>query len=120
MVALHADKLPEWRERMQKDLVSDIEHGLTLTTREVARNETLRTVLWQRVRMFMATRDLLVLPTFAVPPFSVEQPYPTQINDKPLDNYTQLFYLTYGITVTGLPAISAPCGLTRRGLPVGL
>ena len=31
MVALHADKLPEWRERMQKDLGSDIEHGLALT-----------------------------------------------------------------------------------------
>ena len=28
MVALHADKLPEWRERMQKDLVLDVEHGL--------------------------------------------------------------------------------------------
>ena len=32
MVALHADKLPKWRERMQKDLVSDIEQGLALTT----------------------------------------------------------------------------------------
>ena len=47
-------------------------------------------------------------------------PYPTEINGKPLDNYTQWFFLTYGITVTGLPAISVPCGFTRSGLPVGL
>ena len=120
MVALHVDKLAEWRERMQKDLVRDVDQSLALTTREIARSEVLRSVLWHRVRAFMATRDLLVLPTVAVPPFPVEQPYPTEINGRPLDNYTQWFYLTYGITVTGLPAISVPCGFTRDGLPVGL
>ena len=62
------------------------------------RAETLRTTLWHRVRAFMETRDLLILPTVAVPPFPVEQPYPTEINGKPLDNYTQWFFLTYGIT----------------------
>lgn len=120
MVALHADKLPEWRTRMQEHLVQDIEQGLALTASEIARAETLRSVLWQRVRAFMASRELLVLPTVAVPPFPVEQPYPTHINGKRLESYTQWLYLTYGITVTGLPAISVPCGFTRDGLPVGL
>ena len=105
---------------MQKELVLDIEHGLALTTRDIARSELLRSVLWQRVQTFMTTRDLLVLPTVAVPPFPVEQPYPTEINGKPLDNYFQWFSLTYGITLTGLPAISVPCGFTRSGLPIGL
>ena len=120
MVALHADKLPEWRELMQKDLVRDIEHGMALTAREIAHSEALRSMLWHRVRAFMATRDLLILPTVAVPPFPVDEPYPSEINGKPLDHYTQWFNLTYAITLTGLPAISIPCGFTRRGLPVGL
>jgi amidase len=120
MVANHADKLPQWKEQMQKGLVWNIEQGLALTPRDIAKAQTLRTQLWQRVRAFMATRDLLILPTVAVPPFPVEQPYPTEINGKPLDNYTQWFFLTYGITVTGLPVISVPCGFTRSGLPVGL
>ncbi len=105
MVALHADKLPGWRERMQRDLVQDIEQGLTLTATEIARSEVLRSVLWHRVRAFMATRDLLVLPTVAVPPFPVEKPYPTEIDGKPLESYFQWFYLTYGITLTGLPHV---------------
>jgi amidase len=120
MVALHADKLPQWRESMQKELVRDVEHGLGLTTRDISRSEVLRSALWQRVRAFMESRDLLVLPTVAVQPFPVEQPFPTHINGTPLDNYFQWFFLTYGITVTGLPAISVPCGFTRSGLPVGL
>jgi amidase len=120
MVALHADKLPQWRDQMQKDLVSDVEHGLALTTRDISRSELLRSALWQRVRTFMDGRDLLVLPTVALQPFPVEQPYPTEINGKLLDSYFQWFSLTYGITLTGLPAISVPCGFTRSGLPVGL
>jgi amidase len=120
MVANHADKLPRWKAEMQRGLVWNIEQGLTLTPQEIARGEKLRTVLWHRVRDFMETRDLLILPTTAVAPFPVEQPYPTEINGKPLDHYIQWAYLTYAITLTGLPVISIPCGFTRSGLPVGL
>jgi amidase len=120
MVARHADKLAQWEPVMQKGLVWNIKQGLSLTPEQIARGETLRTRLWQRVRGFMETRDLLVLPTVAMPPFPVEQPYPTEINGKTAEHYTQWFFLTYGITVTGLPVISVPCGFTKAGLPVGL
>jgi amidase len=120
MVASYAQHLERWKDQMQKGLVWNIEQGLALTPRQIGRAETLRAVLWQRVRAFMESRDLLMLPTTAVPPFPVEQPYPTEINGKRLDNYIQWAFLTYGITLTGLPAISVPCGFTRSGLPVGL
>ena len=37
-----------------------------------------------------------------------------------MTNYTPWFFLIHAITLTGLPAISVPCGFTREGLPVGL
>jgi amidase len=120
MVAHHADKLPRWREQMQAGLVWNIEQGLKLTPEEIGRAERLRTALWHRVRAFFEKYDLLILPTVAVPPFPVEQPYPTAINGQALANYTQWFFLTYAITLTGLPAISLPCGFMADGLPVGL
>jgi amidase len=120
MVALHADRLAEWRAEMQPGLVWNIEQGLALAPRDIARAEKLRSVLWQRVRRFMERYDLLVLPTVAVRPFPVEQPYPTELNGKRLENYTQWFFLTYAISVTGLPVISVPAGFTRDGLPVGI
>ena len=91
MVALHADKLPQWRSEMQKGLVWNIEQGLALTPVAIARAEKLRSALWQRVRRFMEGYELLVLPTVAVKPFPVEQSYPTEIGGKPLENYTQWF-----------------------------
>lgn len=120
MAALHADKLPRWRDQMQKGLVWNIEQGLALTSREIGRAEKLRSILWERVRRFMESYELLVLPTVPVKPFPVEQPYPTEIGGKPLQNYIQWVALTYAISVVGLPAISVPAGFTRDGLPVGI
>jgi amidase len=120
MAALHGDKLVQWRDHMQPGLVWNIEQGLRLTSQEIGRGEKLRTSLWHRVRTFFERYDLLILPTVAVKPFPVEQPYPTEINGKPLATYIQWVFLTYAISLTGLPAISVPCGFTRDGLPVGL
>ena len=120
MAALHADRLVEWRGEMQTGLVWNIEQGLGLTARDIGRAEKLRSALWERVRRFMERYELLVLPTVAVKPFPVEQPYPTELDGKPLENYTQWFFLTYALSVTGLPVISVPAGFTRDGLPVGI
>ena len=120
MVALHADRLAEWREVMQRGLVWNIEQGLGLTPRDIARGEKLRTALWHRVRRFMEAFDLLVLPTVPLQPFPVEQPYPTELDGKPVGHYIEWAFLTYAITLTGLPAISVPAGFTRDGLPVGI
>ncbi len=37
-----------------------------------------------------------------------------------METYVDWMQSCYFITVTGLPAISVPCGFTDEGLPVGL
>jgi amidase len=120
MVTLHAEKLEKWRDQMNPNLVWNIEKGFPLTAQQVGMAEKERTALYHRVRQFFERYDLLLTPTVAVPPFPVEMPYPQEINGKPINNYQEWLYLTYAITVTGLPAISVPCGWTAEGLPVGL
>jgi len=120
MVARHADKLPEHRAVLQEGLVENTEQGLALTSRDVARGELLRTRQWQRVREFLATRELMITPTSATPPFPIGEPHPVEINGRPVGRMLQRSYLTYAFSVLGLPAISIPCGFTRQGLPVGL
>jgi amidase len=120
MVALHADKLERWRSDMQDGLVWNVEQGLSLTPRDIAKAELARTVLWQRVHRFMQQYDLLILPGTAALPFPVELPYPPEIAGTAMPNYMEWFYITYAISLTALPVISVPCGFTRDGLPVGL
>ena len=120
MVTLHAEKLEKWRDQMNSNLVWNIEKGFPLTAQQVGMAEKERTALYHRVRQFFERYDLLLTPTVAVPPFPVEMPYPQEINGEPMNNYHEWLYLTYAITVTGLPAISVPCGWTAEGLPVGL
>jgi amidase len=120
MAAVYGDLLPRWRERMNPDLVRNIEQGMALSAAQWGRAEMARTALWERVRAFFDRYDLLLTPTVAVRPFPVETDYPSEINGRRVETYIDWFLLTYAITLTGLPAISVPAGWTGDGLPVGL
>ena len=120
MVVYHDDHIREHGDALQAGLRGNIEQGLALTSQEIADGLRRRSALWEQVRGFMADRELLCLPTAPVVPFPVEQPYPTEIAGRTMENYTHWLSLTYAITVTGLPVISLPVGFTAAGLPVGL
>jgi amidase len=108
------------RHEMKDTVVWNVEQGLKLTAREVGEAEVKRAALYHRVRAFMTTRPFLVLPAAQVPPYDVTQPYVTEIAGTPLPTYIDWMRVCSDITVTGLPAISVPCGFTASGLPVGL
>jgi len=120
MVARHGDRLAKHRDVLQAGLVENTEQGLALSARDVAEGELLRTRQWERVHAFMADRELLITPTAAVPPFPIEQSHPLEVNGRPVGIAMARSFLTYAFSVLGVPAISIPCGFTKRGLPVGL
>ena len=112
--------LPHERSRINSDIVWNIEKGQALTAAEIIGAMRDRNALFHRVARFFDDHDLLVCPTVAVPPFPVEQRFPTEIAGEKLTTYIDWMFLTFVITLTGCPAISLPCGLTREGLPVGV
>jgi amidase len=120
MVTLHAEKVEKWRHQMNPNLVWNIEQGYPLTSRQIGEATRERTALYHRVREFFEKYDLLLTPTVAVPPFPQEMIYPKEIHGQAVKNYQEWLYLTYAITITGLPVISVPCGFTAEGLPLGL
>jgi amidase len=112
--------LPDHRSRINPDIVWNIEKGQKLTALEIIEAMRQRTALFQRVARFFDDHDVLACPTVAVPPFPVEQRFPVEIAGEKLTTYIDWMFLTFVITLTGCPAISLPCGMTREGLPVGL
>ena len=120
MVVYHDDHYRDHAAALQSGLRGNIEQGLALTSPQIADGLRRRTALWEQVRGFMADRELLCVPTSPIMPFAVEQPFPTEIAGRAMEDYTEWLSLTYAITVTGLPVISLPVGFTAAGLPVGM
>ena len=62
----------------------------------------------------------LVLPAAAVPPFPLQQRWVQEVDGVAMQTYIDWMAVCYAITLTGLPAISVPCGFTPGGLPIGV
>jgi amidase len=116
----YGELLEEHRDLMKETVVWNIEQGAHLSGPDVGRAERKRTELYHRVRTFMQYYEFLVAPVSQVPPFDVKQRYVTEINGVEMGTYIDWMKSCYYVTVTGLPAISVPCGFTPEGLPVGI
>ena len=108
------------RAQIKDTVIWNIEAGRDLSGPQLGRMARMMGTLQERVRVFMERYDYLVLPVSQVPPFDVATPYVTEINGEELDTYIDWMRSCYYISVTGLPAISVPCGFTPDGLPVGI
>jgi amidase len=115
-----APRVEGHRDQVKETILWEIDRGRKLTAVDIAGAETKRSELYHRMRRFMERYEFFVLPTVQVPPFSVEQPYPTEIDGVPMETYIDWMKSCYYISVVGNPAISVPCGATSEGLPVGL
>lgn len=117
---VRGELLPAKRDQINPDIVWNIEKGLDLTAADIVPALRTRHRIYLNIAQFFEHYDLLVCPTVAVPPFPVEQRFPTEIAGEKLTTYIDWMFLTFVLTLTGCPVVSVPCGLTRDGLPVGL
>jgi amidase len=116
----HSEELKAHRNLMKDTVIWNTEEGQKLTGPQIGRAEVKRTELYHHVRKFMENYEYLICPVNQVPPFDVKQSYIEEIDGVKMDTYIDWMKSCYYITVTGLPAISVPCGLTPEGLPVGM
>ena len=116
----YTELLKDHRKLIKDTVVWNTEQGQKLTGPQLGRAEVRRTELYHRVREFMENYDFLICPVNQVPPFDIKQPYVEEIDGVKMETYIDWMKSCYYITVTGLPAISVPCGFTPEGLPVGM
>ncbi|MCG8354492.1 MAG: amidase [Kiloniellales bacterium] len=112
--------LESHREQFKPEVIWNVEKGLALTAAEIGRAESERGRLYQRVVAFFEDYDLLLCPAAIVPPFDVDVRYVEAVEGQRFETYIDWIAITFAITLTSCPALSAPAGLTASGLPVGL
>jgi amidase len=87
---------------------------------DIGQAEARRSALWDRVRGFMERYEILLLPCTQTAAFPKEIDRVTEIDGKRLAEPLESSLATYAISMTGLPALSVPCGFTAGDLPIGL
>ncbi len=120
MIARYADRFDAHSDLMTQQLVNQISAAFELSVRDVTRSERLRTQYWHRVRKFFDKFDFIIAPAVGAPPFRLDEPLPKTVGGKAVARFQDVFMATYVFSVTGLPMISLPCGLTTDGRPVGM
>ena len=108
------------RNQLKPEVVWNIERGLNLSAGDIAKAERQRGEIYQNAAAFMADVDLLLTPATIVPPYPVDDRYVSQCNGVEFETYIDWLSIAYAITLTSLPALSVPCGMTDQGLPVGM
>jgi len=112
----HLDKL----EHFGPNVANNVRAGLATSVEALGAAEGARRRIWEQFRAFFREYDLLLTPTMAVPPFSIEENFPRTVGGREMATYVDWIAPTFVLSLTGLPVASVPAGVDADGMPVGL
>jgi aspartyl-tRNA(Asn)/glutamyl-tRNA(Gln) amidotransferase subunit A len=111
--AFHRERRKDQPEKFSADINQRLEQGAAHTSSEYALARRNQTILRRNFEQFFSEYDLLLTATTPIAAPTLEGPDAVE-QARTLTRFTAPF------NMTGLPAISLPCGFTDLGLPVGL
>jgi amidase len=119
-LASHAEKVRTRPQDVGPNVRANVAEGQRYSAADVARAQTLQTMLYRRWQDFFRDKDVILTPSITISPRSWRELYPAEIDGKPTRTYFHWLALAYAVTLPGHPAVSLPVGLDRHGMPFGL
>jgi Asp-tRNA(Asn)/Glu-tRNA(Gln) amidotransferase A subunit family amidase len=119
-LASHAEKVRTRPQDVGPNVRANVEEGMRYTAADVARAQTMQTVIYRRWQAFFRDYDVILTPSITISPRSWRELYPADIDGKPTRTYFHWLALAYAVTLPGHPAVSLPVGTDHAGMPFGL
>lgn len=101
------------------DVRTLVELGRLVSAPDYLKAEQLRTILMQDFAAALRTVDVIVGPTMPITAWKAGQ-WEVKVGDTTQSVLAASWRFTFPYNLTGLPAISVPCGFDGEGLPIGL
>lgn len=108
------------REQLSQNVIWNVERGIGITAADLLQAQADRDRLYHNFLRFFERYDILATVSASIPPFPHTQPEVLEISSIRLRNIIDYLTITYTISLTGLPALSIPCGRTQAGFPIGM
>ena len=108
-----------WEKQIHPSSLTIVEKGLSISSQTYIQALDATFELRTHLASFFDSVDILLTPTSASLPWSIERRYPEQIDGKAAGPRGAALFATF-VNAGGLPAVSVPANRSASGIPIGM